>query len=48
MDFDSFSIECIPQEVLSKIKEKSITHYILRIQSDVSITCGFYSVALLS
>ena len=26
--FDSFGIEYIPQEVLKKIKDKSITHYI--------------------
>ena len=28
--FDSFGIEYIPQEVLNKIKDKSITHNILR------------------
>ena len=29
--FDSFETEYIPQEVLSKIKDKSITHDVLRI-----------------
>ena len=28
--FDSFGIEYIPQEVLNKIKDKSITHNIFR------------------
>ena len=32
--FDSFRIECIPQDVLNKIKYKSITH---NIQADDSI-----------
>ena len=40
--FDSFGTEYIPQEVLSKIKDKSITYNIFRIQSDDSIMCGFY------
>ena len=40
--FDSFGIEYITQEVLSKIKEKSITHNIFRIQDDDSILCGLY------
>ena len=31
---DSFGIECTPQEVLSKIKDKSITRSIFTIQSD--------------
>ena len=35
--FDSFEIEYIPQEVLNNIKDKSITHTILRIQYDDSI-----------
>ena len=30
--FDSFGTEYIPQEVLSKIKDKSITHNIFRIK----------------
>ena len=32
--FDSFKIEYIPQEVLNKIKYKSITQNIFRIRSD--------------
>ena len=39
--FNSFRIEYIPQEVLNKIKDKSITHNIFRIQYDDSIMCGF-------
>ena len=38
---NKFGIEYIPQEVLSKIKYKSITHTIFRIQSDDSVMCGF-------
>ena len=38
--FDSFGIEYIPQEVLGKIKGKSITGNIFRIQEDDSIMCG--------
>ena len=37
MYFDSFGIKYIPQEVLSKIKDKFITHNIFRIQSVDSI-----------
>ena len=40
--FDSFGIEYICQGVLNKIRNKSITHNILRIQDNQSITCGFY------
>ena len=43
--FDSFGIECIPQEVLNKIKDKHITRNIFRMQSDDSITYGYYVVA---
>ena len=43
--FDSFGIGHIPQEVLRRIKDKSITHYILRIQDGDSITCEFYYIA---
>ena len=32
--FDSFGIEYIPQEVLNKIKDKSIAHNIFRIQDN--------------
>ena len=45
--FDSFGIEYIPLEVLSKIKNKSISHNIFRIQSDNSIMCGFYCIAFI-
>ena len=44
--FDSFRIEYILQEVLSKIKDKSITHKIFRIQDDDSIGADF--IVLLS
>ena len=40
--FDLFGIEYIPQEVLSKIKDKGITLNIIRIQSDDSIMYEFY------
>ena len=39
--FDSFGIEYIPQEILNKITDKSITPNMLKIQSDDSIMCGF-------
>ena len=39
--FDTFGIEYIPQKVLNKIKDKSITHNIFRIQKNDSIMCGF-------
>ena len=42
---DSFGIEYIPQELLSKIKDKSITQNIFRIQGDDSVICGFYCIA---
>ena len=45
--FDSFGIEYIPQEVLSKIKDKSITHNILRIQDIEFIICGFYCIVFI-
>ena len=44
--FDSFGIGCIPQEVLNKIKDKSITHNVFRIQDNESSMCGFYCIAL--
>ena len=40
--FDPFEIEYIPQEVLNKIKDKSITHNMFGIQDNKSIMCGFY------
>ena len=39
--FDSFGTEYIPQEVLSKIKDKSITHNIFRIKHNEFIMCAF-------
>ena len=44
---DSFGIEYIPQEILKKLKDKSITHNILRIQDDNSIMCGFYCIVFI-
>ena len=41
---DSFGIEYIRQEVFNKIKDKSITHNIFRIQENESIMRGFYCV----
>ena len=45
--FDSFGIEYIPQEVLNKIKDKSITHNIFRIRGNESIMCGFYCIVFI-
>ena len=45
--FDSFGIEYILQEILNKIKNKSIIHNIFRIQSDNFITCGLYCIAFI-
>ena len=47
MYFDSFGIEHILQGVLIKIKDKSITHSIFRVQDDDSIICGFYCIAFI-
>ena len=44
MYFDSFGIGYIPGEVLSKIKDKSITNNIFRMHSDDSIMCRFYFI----
>ena len=38
--FDSFGIEYVPRHILKKIKNKSITHNIFRIQDDDSVMCG--------
>ena len=43
--FDSFGIEFTTQDLLSKIRDKSITHNVFRIQDNESIICGFYSIA---
>ena len=45
--FDYFRIEYIPQEVLNKIKEKSIIHNIFRIQDNESIMCQLYCIAFI-
>ena len=45
--FDSFGIEYIPQEVLNEIRDKSITHNMVRIQDDKSIMCRFYWMAFI-
>ena len=44
MYFDSFGIEYILLEVLSKIKDKSNTNLTFRIQNDDFILCGFYCI----
>ena len=41
---DFFGIEYVPQEVLSKIRDKSITHNIFKIRDDDSIMYGFYCI----
>ena len=38
---NSFGIEFVPEEVLNKIKEKSMIQSIFRIRDDDSIMCGF-------
>ena len=47
VSFDSFGIEYTPLEVLNKIKDKSVTHNIFRIQDNDSIMCGFYCMAFI-
>ena len=39
--FESLGIEYIPQKVLTKLSDQSITHNIVRIQDNESIMCGF-------
>ena len=39
--FDSFGIEYIPQKVLNKVRDKSITLNIFRIQDNEPIMCRF-------
>ena len=43
----SFGIEYIPLEILSKIRDKSITHNIFRLQDNRSIMCGFYCITFI-
>ena len=45
--FNCFGIEYIPQEVLNKIRDKSITHIIFRIQDNESTMCRFYCIAFI-
>ena len=45
--FDSFGIEYISQEVLNKIKDKSITLNIFRIQDNDFFMCGLYCIAFI-
>ena len=45
--FDSFEVKYIPEEVLSKMKDKVIAHNIFRIRDDDSIICGFYCIAFI-
>ena len=45
--FDSFGIEYISQEVLNKVKDKSINHNIFRIKDNEFIMSGFYCVAFI-
>ena len=45
--FDSFGIENIPEEVLNKIRKKSINHNVFRIQDNDSIMCEFYLIAFI-
>ena len=47
MYFDAFRIEYNPQRVSNKIKEKSISYNIFRIQDDDSTMCGFYCIAFM-
>ena len=44
---DSFGIEYIPQEIWNKIRDKSITQNIFRIQDNESIMCGFYCLVFI-
>ena len=45
--FYYFGVEYIPQEVLSKIKDKSITQKFFRTQDNESLMCGFYCIAFI-
>ena len=44
---DSFGIEYISQEVLNKIRDKSITHNIFRMKDNESVMWGFYCIAFI-
>ena len=45
--FDSFGTEYVPQEVLKKTNDKSITDNIFRIQDDDSVMFGSYCIAFI-
>ena len=45
--FDSFGIEYILQELLNKIKDKSIAHNMFRIQDNGSIMCRCYCIGFI-
>ena len=45
--FDSSGIAYIPLKVLNKIKEKSVTHNIFRIQDNESIMSEFYCISFI-
>ena len=45
--FDYFGVEYIPQKVLNKITDKSITQNTFRIQDNESIMCRFYCIAFI-
>ena len=45
MNFHSLGIEYILQEVLSKTKDKSITHNTFTVEDDDSIMCRFLCIA---
>ena len=45
--FGSFGIEYIPQKLLNKINDKSITHNIFIIQDNESIMCWFYCITFI-
>ena len=42
--FDSFGIEYIPQEIVHKTRDKSITHNTIGIQDNDFIMCAFLIV----
>ena len=44
--YDPVGIEYIPQEVLNKTRNESITHNILRILDDDTFMWGFYCITL--
>ena len=44
---DYFGVEYIPQKVLNKITDKSITQNTFRIQDNESIMCGFYCIVFI-